>query len=674
MYQTIDNTQFGDVKWQSFAVKYTGDAEVDPAPWMRDEYDIWFQDPHKVVQNMLANPKFAKEMDYQPFSTRQNDYYPLYLSIRNICNNVHQAHCNGVTLITFLAMPKTMREHTGKDSFCKFQCWLFHSSLGCILKTFKPGIVKSEVIPFGDGHHWHFIIGVHVSKSLLKDSVPILVIGQDSSEMLSKDTIDDIWGDFSARLMPSYCNNLDENNTLQCCHDHTEMLVTEFSLAALWDEYGIVGELIPFTKTLDVLSLKIIKGAFKDHLVEWVENHTISQSAAFPSGVSFKQWMGDDLKALMKVYLPVTEGHVPKEIIHTFHALLEFFFLIWQNVLTEKDLCNLNDVLARFYQYCEVFKTMGTVSSFSLPQQHAMKHYRQLIQLFGAPNGLCSSITKSKHMKAVKKPYWHTNKYHALGQMLLINQQLDELAASQADFDSSQANEWLSGEDQDSKSECHPASASIDKSQGNYKEHLTSGPAKSAVMVRNKWISHIYQDIEGSQGKSSCHWDNVHGAGVQGKFNEEVFENYAKNHPLICLFKNSGWEFYELMLNIMPNGTLHGNNAFTPSTLNFSTDSAQQVTDHSPAPNGETSLEFPDPSRYSLNISQWCEMLPVDNTPKPPSASGDTISNMLSSQVSPPPPSSSTLPSVGMSNVQFSKVHTPAACVPSSTGNDPIPR
>ncbi|KIK19244.1 hypothetical protein PISMIDRAFT_108073 [Pisolithus microcarpus 441] len=67
MYQTIDNTQFGDVKWQSFAVKYTGDAEVDPAPWMRDEYDIWFQDPHKVVQNMLANPKFAKEMDYQPF-------------------------------------------------------------------------------------------------------------------------------------------------------------------------------------------------------------------------------------------------------------------------------------------------------------------------------------------------------------------------------------------------------------------------------------------------------------------------------------------------------------------------------------------------------------------------------------------------------------------------------
>ncbi|KAI6096725.1 hypothetical protein F5141DRAFT_1220516 [Pisolithus sp. B1] len=119
----------------------------------------------------------------------------------------------------------------------------------------------------------------------------------------------------------------------------------------------------------------------------------------------------------------------------------------------------------------------------------------------------------------------------------------------------------------------------------------------------------------------------------------------------------------------MPNGASHGNNTFTPSTSNFGADSAQQVANCSPAPDGETSLELPDPSRYSLNISQWRKMLPMGNTPEPPSASGDTISNMPSSQVSPPPPSSSALPSVGMSNVQLGEVHTPAACVPpSSTG------
>ncbi|KAI6004186.1 hypothetical protein EDD15DRAFT_2145043, partial [Pisolithus albus] len=32
MYQTIDDTDVGDVKWQSFTVKYTGDMEANPTP------------------------------------------------------------------------------------------------------------------------------------------------------------------------------------------------------------------------------------------------------------------------------------------------------------------------------------------------------------------------------------------------------------------------------------------------------------------------------------------------------------------------------------------------------------------------------------------------------------------------------------------------------------------
>jgi len=67
MYQTIDNTELGDVKWQSFVVKYTGDQGGDPAPWMNDHYDVWFRDPREVVRNMLANPNFADDMDYRPF-------------------------------------------------------------------------------------------------------------------------------------------------------------------------------------------------------------------------------------------------------------------------------------------------------------------------------------------------------------------------------------------------------------------------------------------------------------------------------------------------------------------------------------------------------------------------------------------------------------------------------
>jgi hypothetical protein len=63
-----------------------------------------------------------------------------------------------------------------------------------------------------------------------------------------------------------------------------------------------------------------------------------------------------------------------------------------------------------------------------------VKHFRLLIQMFGAPNGLCSSITESRHIKAVKEPYRRSSHYEALGQMLLTNQRLDKLAACHVNF------------------------------------------------------------------------------------------------------------------------------------------------------------------------------------------------------------------------------------------------
>ncbi len=63
-----------------------------------------------------------------------------------------------------------------------------------------------------------------------------------------------------------------------------------------------------------------------------------------------------------------------------------------------------------------------------------MKHYVHLIQEYGAPNGLCSSITESKHIKAVKEPWRRSNRFEALGQMLKTNSRLCKLAAARAHF------------------------------------------------------------------------------------------------------------------------------------------------------------------------------------------------------------------------------------------------
>ncbi len=96
----------------------------------------------------------------------------------------------------------------------------------------------------------------------------------------------------------------------------------------------------------------------------------------------------------------------------------------------------MEDALQRFHTYQAIFVESGVrPNGFALPRQHALVHYPSLIREFGAPNGLCSSITESKHIKAVKEPWRRSSRFGALGQMLLTNQKLDKLAASRVDFE-----------------------------------------------------------------------------------------------------------------------------------------------------------------------------------------------------------------------------------------------
>ena len=126
---------------------------------------------------------------------------------------------------------------------------------------------------------------------------------------------------------------------------------------------------------------------------------------------------------------------MPVEIVRTFRAFLKFCYFVQRDEVNEDILNKIDEALERFYHYRKVFRTSGVrPEGFNLPQQHATKHYRPHIELFGALNGLCSSITESKHIKAVKEPWRRSNRNQPLGQMLFTNQRLDKLAASRADF------------------------------------------------------------------------------------------------------------------------------------------------------------------------------------------------------------------------------------------------
>ncbi|KAG2054280.1 hypothetical protein BDR06DRAFT_1050585 [Suillus hirtellus] len=475
LYKTINRTLLGDVKWQSFSVCYNGEKpDTDALPWMDQVFDVWYHDPREVICNMLANPDYAKEFDYRPYhefstddnkhqwkdcmsdpeshgstfvpvvlgsdkttvavATGNNKYYPLYASIGNVCNNVRQAHRDAVSIIAFLAIPKTMKEHATSDvKFRKFHRQLFHCSLSKILKTLHPGITKYEVACFGDRHFCCVIYGLGPYIADYEEQVLLMCI---------------VCG-WCPRCLSS-CINLDKPASWHC-HHHTDVLVEEGTLNALWDEYGIVGDLIPFTNDFaraDIHELiasnilhQLIKGMFKDHLVDWIEKYLYQMHSKkdveitavlaftglqhFPQGQGFKQWTGDDLKALMKVYLSAIEGYVPVDMVWTFQAFLEFCYLMLEQI---------QEALDWFHWHQQIFETLDVISTFSLPRQHSLQHYIHLIQLFGAPNGLCSSITEAKHIKAVKEPWRCSSQYEALGQMLVTNQCLDKLAALRTDF------------------------------------------------------------------------------------------------------------------------------------------------------------------------------------------------------------------------------------------------
>ncbi|KIK81089.1 hypothetical protein PAXRUDRAFT_156927 [Paxillus rubicundulus Ve08.2h10] len=358
-------------------------------------------------------------------------------------------HVNVLRLLTQVAATK---EYASDTEFCKFRWQLFHTSLTAVLKTLKPGISKLQIIHWADGHFCCTVYSLG----------PYIV---DYEEQLLLACIVHGW----CAHCTTVHGQLDTNATAIChCQKLTETLVENMTLGVMWDEYGTVRDLVPFMNDFpqaDIHKLiapnilhQLIKGGYKDHLVYWVETYVCKQfiytcnllMLALPAriaavesfsglwhflqGCGFKQWTGDDSKSMMKVYIAAIEGHVPTEIGCTFCAYLECCYLVQQNIISESAISKIEDAIRWFHHYKEVFKIHKIVMTFLLPCQHAAKHYPSLVRLSGALNCLCLSITKTKHICAVKKPYWHTNKFKALDQMLVINQWLDKISAAHANF------------------------------------------------------------------------------------------------------------------------------------------------------------------------------------------------------------------------------------------------
>ena len=129
------------------------------------------------------------------------------------------------------------------------------------------------------------------------------------------------------------------------------------------------------------------------------------------------------------MFLPAIADYVPSKMVRAIAAFMDFCYIVRQSTLDEADFIAMDKALKSFEAECTIFEEVQIrPNGISILQIHALQHYQHLVQQFGAPNGLCTSITESKHIEAVKKPWRRSNCHEALGQMLVTNQRLDNLA------------------------------------------------------------------------------------------------------------------------------------------------------------------------------------------------------------------------------------------------------
>ncbi|KAF8815301.1 hypothetical protein BYT27DRAFT_7226011 [Phlegmacium glaucopus] len=492
LHTRIDLISLGDIAWEAFKVMYDGEVPPDSPSWMTKEYEVWYRNPLDVMEAQIGNPALSHEIDYAPKQVLGRDGKRQYTDLLSgnwawdqadaIASNpdTHGAMFSPIILgsdkttvsvgtgqneyYPLIGPRRPGRDHQDSAAFQKFQRQLFHSSLTRILMPLRPWMEMPRITCCGNGHYRRVIYGLgpYIADYPEQCLLACVVSGwcpRNSDIVLS------------IAALHTHSDNLDREpeDAIQRSHEHTTALHEAFDgdLKELWEGYGIIGDIVPFTVHFPCANIhellspdllhQIIKGTFKDHIVTWVVQYLESQPNGkslvvemdhrisvvlgfsglqhFPDGRGFKQWTSNNSKALMKVFLPAISGLVPDAMIRAVSAFMEFCYLVQRSQIDESILVWINAAVQRYHEEHQIFITLGIHNHFDLPRQHSLLHYQSPIQMFGAPNGVCSSITESKHIKAVKQPWRHSSWNNTIGQMLLTNQRVDKLAAARVDFE-----------------------------------------------------------------------------------------------------------------------------------------------------------------------------------------------------------------------------------------------
>ena len=135
-------------------------------------------------------------------------------------------------------------EHQNDANFRKFRRQLLHSSLAKILESLQPFMNEPEIVRCADGYFRRVIYGLgpYIADYPEQALLACIVQGWCTRLYFISEIPHPHSQGYPRCLAPS--KNLDGQRHIRRSRKHTEVVGEEFELGVLWDEYGIVGDII----------------------------------------------------------------------------------------------------------------------------------------------------------------------------------------------------------------------------------------------------------------------------------------------------------------------------------------------------------------------------------------------------------------------------------------------
>ncbi|KAG8710887.1 hypothetical protein FRC11_004010 [Ceratobasidium sp. 423] len=375
--------------------------------------------------------------------------WPVYITIGNIPKGIRtKVNCYATMLLAYLPVPKF-------DCFTKKErgnqkCKLFHESMQMILEPLVKAGKEGVEMECGDGfvRHCFPILAAYIA-----DNPEQTMIAGCRRNRCYRCTVGrDNRGDFHLDTLnpPPPRDPCSTADALEAqAMGHTASLFVTEGLKPYGKPFWAD---LPHTNIFTCLTPDILhqlhKGVFREHLMNWcidlvtkslgnasqIDNRfklipRHSELRHFLSGVTaLKQSTANEHRQMQKVFIGVMHGLVPDRVVKTVLAVIDFIYYARLPVHTDTTLQLLDEALARFHQFKDVFVELGIRKDFNINKIHSMVHYSESIRQMGTADGYNTETPERLHIEFAKRAYKATNRRDFFAQMTIYLERRERIA------------------------------------------------------------------------------------------------------------------------------------------------------------------------------------------------------------------------------------------------------